>query len=78
MAQNRQYDHEYKIQVVKLAKKIGQVKTAKELGIPKNTIYGWVWANCLGNLNLGAGSQTPHSAMTLSKELIQIRQQVKE
>ena len=40
MAENRQYDHEYKVQAVKLAKEIGQAKAAKELGIPKNTMYG--------------------------------------
>ena len=31
MAGNRQYDHEYKVQAVKLAKEIGQAKAAKEL-----------------------------------------------
>ena len=69
MAENRQYDHEYKVQAVKLA---------KELGIPKNTLYGWVRANRLGNLDLGAGSQSPQSAMTLNQELIRLRQQVKQ
>ena len=78
MAENRQYDHEYKVQAVKLAKEIGQAKAAKELGIPKNTMYGWVRANRLGNLDLGAGSQTPQSAMTLNEALIRLRQQVKE
>lgn len=78
MAENRQYDHEYKVQAVKLAKEIGQAKAAKELGIPKNTMYGWVRANRLGNLDLGAGSQTPQSAMTLNEELLKLRQQVKK
>ena len=78
MAENRQYDHEYKVQAVKLAREIGQAKAAKELGVPKNTMYGWMRANRLGNLDLGAGSQTPQSAMTLNEELIQLRQQVKE
>ena len=78
MAENRQYDHEYKVQAVKLAKEIGQAKAAKELGVPKNTMYGWVRANRLGNLDLGAGSQTPQSAMTLNEELLKLRQQVKE
>lgn len=63
---------------MKLAKEIGQAKAAKELGVPKNTMYGWVWANRLGNLDLGDGSQTPQSAMTLNEELIQLRKQVKE
>lgn len=78
MPENRKYDHEYKVQAVKLAKEIGQAKAAKELGIPKNTLYGWMRANRLGNLDLGAGSQTPRSAMTLNEELIRLRQQVKE
>lgn len=56
MAGNRQYDHEYKVQVEKFAKRIGQAKAAKELGILKNTMYGWVRANRLGNLDLGSGS----------------------
>lgn len=38
MAENRQYDHEYKVQAVKLAKEIGQAKAAEELGVPKNTL----------------------------------------
>ena len=39
MATNRQYDQEYKIQAVKLAKEIGQAKAARELGIPKKQLY---------------------------------------
>ncbi len=78
MAENRQYDHEYKVQAVKLAKEIGQAKAAKELGVPKNTMYGWVRANHPGSLDPGAGSQTSQSAMTLNEELLQLRQQVKE
>lgn len=78
MATNRQYDQEYKIQAVKPAKEIGQAKAARELGIPKNTLYTWISANRLGNLDLGAGSQTPKSAMTLNEELITLRKQVKD
>ena len=78
MAENKQYDHEYKVQAVKLGKEIGQAKAARELGIPKNTLYTWMRANRLGTLDLGAGSQTPQSAMTLNEELIPLRQQVKE
>ena len=39
MTENRQYDHEYKVQAVKLAKEIGQAKAAKELGIGLATLY---------------------------------------
>ena len=31
----RKYDHEYKVQAVKLAKEIGGAEAAKELGIPE-------------------------------------------
>ena len=78
MIESKQYDQEYKVQAVKLAKEIGQAKAAKELGIPKNTLYGWVRASRLGTLDLGAGTQTPESAMTLNEELKRLRQQVKE
>ena len=77
MAENRRYDHEYKVQEVKLAKEIGQAKDVKELGIPKNTMYGWVRAHRLGNLDLGTGSHTPQSAMTPNEELLNLRRQVK-
>ena len=78
MAESKSYDQEYKVQALKLAKEIGQAKVARELGVPKNTLYGWVRASRLGNLNLGAGTQTPESAMTLNEELNRLRQQVKE
>ncbi len=42
MAENRQYDHEYKVQAVKPAKETGQAEAAGELGSPKNTMYGWM------------------------------------
>ena len=44
MTQNKQYDHEYKIQAIKLAREIGSAKAAAELGVPKNTMYGWMRA----------------------------------
>lgn len=78
MATNRQYEQKYKIQAVKLAKEIGQAKAARELGIPKNTLYTWILANRLGNLHFGAGSQIPKSAMALNEELITLRKQVKD
>ena len=47
MAANRQYDHEFKVQAIKLAQEIGQAKAAKELGISKNTMYTWTRAQRL-------------------------------
>ena len=74
---NREYDMEYKVQAVKLAKEIGSAKAAKELGIPKNTLYTRVRNARLGNLDSGVGTQAPKSALTLNEELIALRKQVK-
>ena len=74
---NRQYGHEYKVQAVKLAQEIGYDKAARELGIPKNTMYGWIKAVREGRLDIGDGAHNPQDALTLNEELIQLRKQVK-
>ena len=78
MAEQRQYDDEYKVQAVKLAEKIGQSKAAEELGIPKNTLYGWVRKTRQGYIDLGKGTQTPKSAMSLVEELNALRKKNRE
>ena len=62
----RKYDHEYKVQAVKLAREIGGAKAAKELGIPEGTIHTWLKAVRAGTLDIGDGAHTPDSAMTVS------------
>ena len=42
MSENKQYENEYKVQALKLAKKIGAVKAANELQILVNTLYDWI------------------------------------
>ena len=74
----RKYDMEYKIQAVKLAKELGGAKAASELGIPENTMYAWTKAAREGRLNIGSGSHTPETAMSLAEELAFLRKQVKE
>ena len=74
----RKYDHEYKVQAVKLAKEIGGAKAAKELGIPEGTIHTWLKAVRAGKLDIGKGSHTPASAMSLSEEITMLRKRVKE
>ena len=54
MASVKKYDHEYKVQAVKLAKEIGSGKAAKELGIPSNTMYGWMSDLRAGRLDIGS------------------------
>ena len=58
MAQNRKYDHEYKVEAVKLSQEIGSTKAAKELGIPADTLYGWTRAVKEGQLNIGSGAHS--------------------
>ena len=74
----RKYDHEYKVQAVKLAKEIGGAKAAKELGIPEGTIHTWLKAVRTGLLDIGDGSHTPESAMSLAEELTMLRKRVKD
>ena len=74
----RKYDHEYKVQAVKLAKEIGGAKAAKELGIPEGTVHTWLKAVRAGKLDIGEGSHTPASAMSLSEEITMLRKRVKE
>ena len=74
----RKYDHEYKVQAVKLAKEIGGAKAAKELGIPEGTIHTWLKAVRAGRLDIGEGSHTPASAMSLSEEITMLRKRVKD
>ena len=77
MGKQRGYNKEYKVQAVKLAHEIGSTKAANELGIPINTLYGQMRAQRLGRLDLGAGTQTPQTAMSLADEVNILRQQVK-
>ena len=71
MARNqRKYDIEYKVQAVKLSREIGASKAAAELGIPVDTLYGWVSAAKEGRLDIGPGAHTPQTAMSLAEEFV--------
>ena len=48
----RQYDKNYKEQAVKLASEKGCTAASKELGIPYDTLYGWIKAARRGELHL--------------------------
>ena len=79
MARNqRKYDQEYKVQAVKLAREIGGAKAAKELGVPEGTIHTWLKAARTGTIDIGEGSHTPQSAMSLAEELAILRKCVKD
>ena len=78
MAGKKAYDKEYKVQAVKLGREIGFSKAAKELGISADTLYGWNKAAKEARLDMGPGSQTPESAMSLTEEVNQLRKQTKQ
>ena len=78
MGQARSYDKEYKEQAGKLAKARGTKKAAEELGIPVNTLSGWVHKAKNGKLDIGMGEQTPERALTLVAENEELRRQLKE
>ena len=78
MAGKKAYDKEYKVQAVKLGREIGFSKAAKELGISADTLYGWNKAAKEARLDMGPGTQTPESAMSLTEEVNQLRKQVKQ
>ena len=72
------YDKEFKVQALKLGKEIWLSKAAVELGIPKDTIYGWNRAAKEGRIDLGPGMQTPETAMSLAEEVQKLRAENKE
>jgi len=72
------YTAEFKVQAVRLAKEVGNKRACEELGIPKGTISGSVHAARQGGIELGPGSQTPESGLTLAAELKACRDKLKE
>ena len=77
MSENKQYENEYKVQAVKLAKKIGAVNAANELQIPVNTLYGWIQKVKTAELDIGCGERSPEEALSIAKENQQLRKRIK-
>ena len=77
MSENKQYENEYKVQAVKLAKKIGAVNAANELQIPVNTLYGWIQKVKTAELDIGCGERSPEEALSIAKENQQLKKQIK-
>ena len=77
MSENKQYENEYKVQAVKLAKKIGSVKAANELQIPVNTLYGWIRKARIGSLDIGCGERSPEESLNIAEENQQLRKRIK-
>ena len=78
MEQKKVYDKEFKIQAVKLGSEIGFSKAAKELVVNIDTLYEWNKRAKDARLDLGPGTQTPDTAMSLTEEVQKLRQQNKD
>ena len=77
MSENKQYENEYKVQAVKLAKKIGAVNAANELQIPVNTLYGWIKKVKTAELDIGCGERSSEEALSIAKENQQLKKRIK-
>ncbi len=77
MGTGRQYDEKFKMQAIKLAKETGTKKAAEELGIPKNTLGGWVSKARKGEIDTGNESRSPEEALNLAQQLQEERKRVK-
>jgi transposase len=77
MLENKQYENEYKVQAVKLAKKIGAVNAANELQIPVNTLYGRIRKAKIGSLDIGCGERSPEESLNIAEENQQLRKRIK-
>lgn len=73
----KKYTKEYKLEAIKLVKEIGNAKAAKELGIAKSTLSQWMHQVEIGEMDTGAGTQTPGSAMTQAMEIQRLRAEIK-
>ena len=78
MSKKREYDEEYKVQAVKLAKNLGSAKAAaEELQIPVNTLYGWIRKARIGSLDIGCGERSPEESLNIAEENQQLRKRIK-
>lgn len=90
MGTGKQYNSEYKVQEVKLAREIGQAQAAWELGIPKNTLYGWTPGRCSwdrwicgqsepwGSINAEPGSDSARKQVRAQEKEIQRLKELNE
>ena len=76
MGQIKQYSKEYKEEAIKLAEEKGCKNASEELGIPYNTLYGWVKEARKGNLHLEKRSDS--NVSKLEEELQQLRKVAKD
>ena len=79
MGSTKKYDKEYKEQAVKLAQDLGSPKAAADqLGISRDTLYGWIkkWKD--GYLDIGPEARSPENVQHLNEELERLQQLTRE
>ena len=70
MRKNQVYTHEFKEEAIKLALKspsIGQ--TAKNLGVPEGTLYGWIDGLKKGSLSISSNKQSSEQLVEENRRL---------
>ena len=74
----RAYEASYKQDAVRPSEKPGVGAAARELGIPENTLYGWVYKNKKGEL--AAPGQTPRTQTVngLADEITRLKSENRE
>ena len=78
MSKKREYDEEYKVQAVRLAKNLGSAKeAANELQIPVNTLYGWIQKVKTAELDIRCGERSPEESLNIAEENQQLRKRIK-
>lgn len=78
MSENKQYDKEHKVQAVKLAREVGCKKAAEELGMPYNTLSGWIHKAKIGELDIGSGNRSPEESLNIAQQLQAANKRIKE
>lgn len=73
----KKFNNDYKIQAVKLASEVGQSKAARDLGISKNTLCGWVRAARIGSLDMGENEIPTGKPLTASEVSAQQAKKIK-
>ncbi len=78
MRNTRQYDKEFKVQAIKLAKEIGNTAASKQLNIPKNTLSTWVSKAGLGRANKAIKNQSVEEAINFAEQLQAANKRIRE
>ena len=78
MGTGRQYDQEFKVQAIKLAKEVGVSTAAGELKIPKATLGTWLRRAKAGEIDTGSGTRDPEESLNLAQQLQEAKKRIKE